>query len=113
MQDLNVEIKRADEKNLYSIAVLTKKYFPYAGFNFDEVLRRVNDPNVVYYAAVSNNHTVGYVDFEVKEDQIKILGLAVLKELRGRGIGRMLLRKAVVFAKKKKKSVCCKRKFAS
>ncbi len=91
----DVEIVQATEKELYSVTVMTKKYFPYTGFNFEEILKRMGSGNTKYLVAKQGSRTVGYVDYELLEDQAKILGLAVLEECRGRGTGKKLLEKAL------------------
>ncbi len=88
-------IRRADDKELYSIVVLTKKYFPYAGFNFAEIRKRLHEKGVVYFVAKLGGHTVGYLDYKVNRESIKILGLAVLEEFRRKGIAGLLLQKAL------------------
>ncbi|MBI5177609.1 GNAT family N-acetyltransferase [Candidatus Micrarchaeota archaeon] len=90
-----VQIVPAGQKHLYSIASMTERYFPYANFSFDEVKRRVANPYIRYLVAIVGGFTAGFVDFELKEDRGQILGLAVLEEHRGRGIGEMLARSAL------------------
>ncbi len=97
------EVRPASEKELYSIVVLTKKYFPYAGFNFAEIRKRLHEKGVVYFVARLSGHTVGYLDFKVNRWSIKILGLAVLEEFRRHGIARKLLQKTIAWAQERGK----------
>jgi ribosomal-protein-alanine N-acetyltransferase len=90
-----VEILPATQKNLYSITAMTKSFFPYTGFTFETILKRMDRKNIYYFVAILEGHTVGFVG------NAKILGLAVLKELQGKGIGRKLLKKALDFAREK------------
>lgn len=90
-----VEVVPASEKELYSITVMTKKFFPYTGFNFEEIVKRIGAGTTRYLVAKQGSRTVGYLDYELLEDQAKILGLAVLEECRGQGIGKKLLQKAL------------------
>ncbi|MFA6049139.1 MAG: GNAT family N-acetyltransferase [Candidatus Micrarchaeia archaeon] len=94
-----VEIRNATEKELYSVVVLTRKYFPYAGFNFAEIRRRLHEKGVVYFVAKAGGSTVGYIDFKVNRWSIKILGLAVLEEFRRKGIAKKMLKKTLAWAK--------------
>ena len=99
----DVEIIPANKKNLYSITSMTRHFFPYTGFTFKTIEERLANKNIFYFAALSRGTTVGFVDVEIQEDgNAKILGLAVLRELQGKGIGKKLLEKAVEFAREKK-----------
>ncbi len=98
-QEIPIEIRGATEKELYSIVVLTKKYFPYAGFNFAEIRKRLHEKGVVYFVAKAGGSTAGYLDFKVNRWSIKILGIAVLEEFRRRGIAKKMLKKTVAWAK--------------
>jgi len=95
-----IVVKRADERQLYSITAMTLHYFPYTGFSYREILRRLGTKSIFYYVALYRGHTVGFVDFELREKSAQILGLAVLEEFRGKGIASMLLGKAVSEIKK-------------
>jgi ribosomal protein S18 acetylase RimI-like enzyme len=90
-----VQVVKATQKHRYSIVTLTKKFFPYMPFNLQEVERRLGQQNVFYYVALLNGNTVGYIDFKFSSEGATILGLAVLEEFRGKGIGSMLLNKAL------------------
>ncbi len=90
-----IVVERASQKQLYSIAAMTVHYFPYAGFSHSAILERIANPNIVYFVALSNNHSIGFIDYELKEESAQILGLAVLDEYRGKGIARKLLEKAI------------------
>jgi ribosomal-protein-alanine N-acetyltransferase len=65
---------------------------------------RMKKRQVKYYAASYAGHTVGFVDFQFVGRKAKILGLAVLPEFRGNGIGKKLLKKALEEARKAGKS---------
>jgi len=102
VEDVKLEIVPAQEKHLYSITAMTRFFFPYAGFTFETITERLKQKNIFYFVALSERHTVGFVDIEIQQDgNAKILGLAVLKELQGKGIGKKLLQKALDFAKSK------------
>ena len=90
-----ITVQRASEKHLYSITAMTAHYFPYAGFTHSAITQRLENPNIVYLAAVAGGHCVGFIDYELKEGRAQILGLAVLDEWRGKGIARQLLEKSL------------------
>ncbi|MFH1107326.1 MAG: GNAT family N-acetyltransferase [Candidatus Micrarchaeota archaeon] len=98
-----LEIRRAGKRELYSITVLTRRFFPYTGFNMEKIYKRLRTRRIYYYAALYDGHTVGFLDFKENAKSIKILGLAVLEEFRGRGIGQALLDVALGFARGKGK----------
>lgn len=107
-----VSIIPAEKKHWYSITAMTETFFPYANFSYDEIMRRLSTDAIFYFVALcgsnfaneldsidsldaSKGHTVGFVDFELKEKSAQILGLAVLEEYRGKGIGAKLLQRAL------------------
>ncbi len=100
-----MEIRQADPKHFYSLTVLTKQFFPYANFSFDEIKRRTSTPNIKYLVAQENNNTVGFIDYEIipaspeSPSRCKLMGLAVLEEHRGKGVAKKLLERAVENAK--------------
>jgi ribosomal protein S18 acetylase RimI-like enzyme len=68
---------------------------------FDEVERSVLrniEQGYAHYIATANGHIVGWVDISAKkkltEQHCAILGIGVLKEFRGKGIGKALLQTA-------------------
>lgn len=101
-----MEIRQADAKHFYSLTVLTKRFFPYAKFSFDEIKRRTSTPNIRYLVALENNSTVGFTDFELipaspeGTSRCKLMGLAVLEEHRGKGVAKQLLERVIQEAKK-------------
>ena len=98
-----IEIIPAQPKHLYSITALTRHFFPYTGFTFKTIEERLANKSIFYFVALSRDSTVGFADVEIQQDgNAKILGLAVLKELQGKGIGQRLLDKAIEFAKEKR-----------
>jgi len=97
----NVVIARPSLKHAYSIAVLTRKFFPYFNFNMDSVLNRFKNKNIEYYVALLDGHTIGFVDVDFSGNSPRILGLAVLEEFQGNGVGTRLLHHALARVKKK------------
>ncbi|MDP3742469.1 MAG: GNAT family N-acetyltransferase [Candidatus Micrarchaeota archaeon] len=102
----DIEISEADSRHFYTLTVLTKQFFPYANFSFDEIKRRTSTRNVKYLVAKLDSNTVGFTDFEIIPETpenaslCKLMGLAVLEEHRGKGIAKKLLEKVVEEAKK-------------
>lgn len=95
----------ASQRHFYTLTVLTKKFFPYTGFSFDELKRRTASQNIKYLVAEENGATVGFADYEIipaspeSASRCKLMGLAVLEEHRGKGVARMLLGKILNEAK--------------
>ncbi|MEK6843271.1 MAG: N-acetyltransferase [Candidatus Micrarchaeota archaeon] len=100
-----LEIRKATRRELYSITVLTRKFFPYTGFNMQMIEKRLRNRKIQYLVALYDKFTVGFVDFKENEKSIKILGLAVLPEFQRKGIGKKLLTAAINFAREKKKEI--------
>jgi len=95
-----IELRPASQRELYSITAMTREFFPYTGFTFGTIVERMRNPDIQYFVALADGHTVGFVDLEMQANgDAKILGLAVLKEWQEKGIGKMLLEKAVDAAK--------------
>ena len=98
-----LEIREAGKRELYSITILTRKFFTYTNFNMQKILKRMKNPKVHYLVALYDGHTIGYVDFTENKKSIRVMGLAVLEEFQGNGIGKALLKEAIRFARKVKK----------
>ncbi len=90
-EELTVVISQASQRHLYTLAVLSKEFFSYAGISFDEVKRRVNSHNIRYLIAEINGKTVGFADYEISGTQCKFMGVAVLPEFQGKGIAKKLV----------------------
>lgn len=90
-----ITISHAKQAELYPIYILSNEYFQYANFSFAEIKRRVDSGTVVYLVARIGGKMAGYLDFELHEDHAKILGVAVLKESRNKGVGTALVKHAV------------------
>ena len=88
-----LQIIAPERGELYSIAVMTKKFFPYTHLSFADIEARVKK-DVKYLAARAGGQTVGYIDYSPGEPA-KIWGLAVLEEWRGKGIGEALFSRAL------------------
>ncbi|MEK6954771.1 MAG: GNAT family N-acetyltransferase [Candidatus Micrarchaeota archaeon] len=100
-----LEIRNASRKELYTITVLTRKFFPYTGFNMEMIAKRLKDGSIHYLVALMGGYTAGFIDFKENAKSIKIMGLAVIPEMQRKGIGRRLVEEAIEFAKTKRKEV--------
>ncbi len=100
-----LEIRPASRKELYTITVLTRKFFPYTGFNMEMISKRLRNRSVHYLVALYKGYTAGFIDFKENAKSIKIMGLAVIPELQGKGIGKKLILEALEFAVRKGKEV--------
>ncbi|MFH1750195.1 MAG: GNAT family N-acetyltransferase [Candidatus Micrarchaeota archaeon] len=98
-------IRKAGRKELYTITVLTRKFFPHTGFNMEMIGKRLKNRSIHYLVALHMGYTAGFIDFKENAKSIKIMGLAVIPEMQGRGIGRELIREALKFAKLKRKEI--------
>ena len=109
---MNVEKSReivlilpADKKHFYSLTVLTKKFFPYTKFSFEELKRRTSTSSIKYLVAQIAGATVGFADYELIPQspeslpRCKLMGLAVLEEHRGKGIAKRLVERLLSEAK--------------
>lgn len=96
-----VTITRPTLRHAYSIAVMTRRFFPYLKFNMDSILERFQNKNIDYYVALLDGHTIGFVDLDFNNNSPRILGLAVLEEFQDKGIGTRLLHRAEARVKEK------------
>ena len=58
-----VIIRPASKLNLYTLTLLTKRFFPYVDFSTDEIKRRLESTNVKYLVAEFNRGIIGFADF--------------------------------------------------
>jgi ribosomal protein S18 acetylase RimI-like enzyme len=101
----DLEIRPASKKELYTITVLTRKFFPYTGFNMDMISKRLKNKSIHYFVALFQGYTAGFIDFKENKESIKIMGLAVIPEMQRKGIGKKLIETAIDYAKGRKKEV--------
>lgn len=90
-----ITVGPATRKEIYSIFILSREYFPYANFSSDEIVRRIESKSYVYLVARIKGKLAGYIDYEILEDHAKILGLAVLSECRNKGVAKALVNAAL------------------
>ncbi len=93
-----VIIRPASKLNLYTLTVLTKRFFPYVDFSTEEIKRRLESTNVKYLVAEFNRGIIGFADFELKDNQCKLMGIAVLEEHRRNGVARKLAERIILEA---------------
>lgn len=93
MKQKTFEIREPDRTEMYSVTVMTKKFFPYTNLGFAQVVERARR-DVRYLVARADRQTIGYADYSLGEPA-KIWGLAVLEEWRRKGVGKTLLARAL------------------
>lgn len=116
-----LKVMPAGKKHAYAVTVLTRRFFPYVNFSFETVLQRLADERITYVVAEYDGHTVGFADVEFMPEReaernmrvagapesasqstvAKILGLAVLPEFQGQGVGKKLFNKILSMSRKK------------
>ena len=99
-EEITITISPATPRHLYTLAVLSKQFFSYAGISFEEVKRRISSANIKYFIAELEGRTVGFADYEIEGARCKLMGVAVLPEHRGRGVARKLVETVVAEAAK-------------
>ncbi len=102
---MKIEIRKAGKKELYAITVLTRKFFPYTGFNMEMISKRLKNRNIHYLVALCDGYTAGFIDFKENAKSIKIMGVAVIPEMQRKGIGRKLVEEALKYAESRRKEV--------
>jgi len=100
-----LEIVPGGEKHACSLTAMTRHFFPYTGFTAKTVRSRLANADNEYYVALREGHCVGFVDLEYSGESAKILGLGVLQEERGKGIGKKLLDHALGKAREKARRI--------
>ncbi|NUN11779.1 GNAT family N-acetyltransferase [Candidatus Micrarchaeota archaeon] len=117
---LRVEVVEGGKKHVKELFLLTEEFFPYIQPSEELILDRMNSGSVSYFVALFEGKVVGFVDVEFNDSsvfdelhkpvvvekgvQAKILGLAVKKDFQKKGIGSLLLKKALSFSKEKQAS---------
>ena len=96
---LPAEILPADENDAASIADLEKRCFS-SPWSEAAVLEGL-EHNTVFFKAVSGGNFAGYISVTAVADEGYINNIAVDEEYRGRGLGSLLLDRAVTFAREK------------
>jgi len=111
-------IRRAVTSDSVRLAGLTKQFFPYIHLSADQIFDRIR--NGVVYFVLHRQHEyelLGFIDFELNTEPnprhatrekpplsspktAKILGLCVVPELQGHGMGTKLLQAALHEARK-------------
>lgn len=95
---MNIEIERMTDKHINELVEIEKSSFSrpwtYAGFESE-----LDNDTAVFFVAVYNEKTVGYIGFHTVLDEGYISNIAVLPLYRRKGIGALLLNTAVEYCK--------------
>jgi len=83
-------IEKMNESHIADLARLEKECFSQP-WSEDGLRAELNNPNAVFYVAVADGVTAGYVGMHHVVDVCYIANLAVLKEFRKQGIAGSLL----------------------
>ena len=51
------------------------------------------------FSFIENEETVGYVEFEIHDDELSVLHTVVNEKFQGRGIARSLMKEIEIYAK--------------
>jgi len=94
-----VAIRKMGEGHIPAVVVLCDAYFPDARLDRDEIRRRIAN-GMTYFVAEVGRELVGFVDVKLRERDAFMNGIAVAPKFEGRGIGTLLLQKAIGFARK-------------
>ena len=87
-----MHIRPAEPRDLIEIIEMGSKAFSYIKKPEEFFLRRLKEGHV--YVAV-DGEVLGFVDFDVEGNEMKIQGIVVREKYRGLGIGKTLLRWAL------------------
>lgn len=98
-----VEIRKMGAGHITAVAALGEKYFPEAKIDGGELRRRMAN-GMHYFVAEVRRELAGFVDVKLRERDAFLGGIAVAPKFEGRGIGTLLLQKAIGFARKNGKA---------
>ena len=94
-------IIKAQKNEFNEIENLIKNEFPYTKKNMKEISVRVKEGNIVLVAKEKNN-LFGFIEFKLNGFNATLLGFAVKKEFREKGLGKKPLNFFVDLCKKNK-----------
>lgn len=96
-------ITMAAEKDVTHILPLIQEYFSYTEIGEEELLRRLHSAKFIFHRA-EEKQFCGYTEWEIIDAENKIIrlnGIAVLSEFRGKGNSDELLRAGEKIAREK------------
>jgi len=98
------EIKPASENESRKILPLIQEYFSYTQIDEKELAWRIHSPKHFYHCVHEKSQFAGYAEWEIIDAEKKIIrlnGIAVLPEFRGRGCAHALLHEGECVAREK------------
>lgn len=103
-----VRIERANTtrefEEMYNIHA--SEFLAFDQMTKDNFLDELQQKNRIYFVAKDNDKIIGYIGLYEYDDDLSIIGIALIKEYQNRGIGTRLLKKAKEVARKmSKKSI--------
>jgi ribosomal protein S18 acetylase RimI-like enzyme len=90
-------IRPIEQGDFERVAELTNEYFPHMSMTPSKISWRLS-LGYCYFVAVIDGEVVGFTDIRLGVKRAKLVGMAVKKRFRGRGVGGALIRKALEFA---------------
>lgn len=95
------EIKRANNKDLEELSGLIMQEFPYTKLTEQGLRKRLRGKNIHLFKLVYRNKMIGFIEIEDAGYLGKINGVGILKQFRGKQLGKKLFQFAVDFLKGK------------
>lgn len=91
-------------KEMYNIHA--SEFLAFDQMTKESFLDELQQNNRIYFVAKDNDKIIGYIGLYEYDDDLSIIGIALIKEYQNRGIGTRLLKKAKEVARKmSKKSI--------
>ena len=100
---MQLEIVKASKKNLYSLKVLLRLFFPYSN-QIDKIESNMSK-NHEYYLLQLERKTIGFIHFTEFKTFFRLNGIAVDFPFRSKGYGKKLVEFLMEKARSSKKNI--------